>query len=227
MSDDGRINERILANLRKKDWLQKLESAYLVYTTDLHSPEIKRLYLRFFDVTSLNVHFIQVYCRTKLSHEMVAQAEGFLERAILKTVSEIDADIVRAQQLLDGNGIRTLANYLAKPLRVDVRVLSSITNRYLDLFVKTDHLLRILETLQISGAIKIEDCDKQRAMLKRQLRRIASSARNLSDGLRQRLNALSPTNGSRGNGLQEKSKDQPEAVALSPAEPAAQQVVVA
>jgi hypothetical protein len=87
MSDDGRINERILANLRKKDWLEKLESAYLVYPTDLHSPEIKRLYLRFFDVTSLNVHFIQVYCRTKLPHEMVAQAERFLESAILKAVT--------------------------------------------------------------------------------------------------------------------------------------------
>ncbi|HSF48857.1 MAG TPA: hypothetical protein VLA73_10905, partial [Burkholderiales bacterium] len=167
------------------------------------------MYLRLFDVTSLNVHFIQVYCRSKLPHEMVAQAERFLESAILKTVTELDGDIVRAQQLLDGNGIRNLANYLAKPLRVDVRVLSSITNRYLDLFVKTDHLLRILETLQISGAIKIEDCDKQRAMLKRQLRRIASSARNLSDGLRQRLNALSPTNGSSGNGIQEKSEEQP------------------
>jgi hypothetical protein len=227
MSDDGRINERILANLRKKDWLQKLESAYLVYPTDLHSPEIKRLYLRFFDVTSLNVHFIQVYCRTKLPHEMVVQAERFLESAILKAVTELDGDIIRAQQLLDGNGIRNLANYLAKPLRVDVRVLSSITNRYLDLFVKTDHLLRILETLQISGAIKIEECDTRRAMLKRQVRRIASSGRNLSDGLRQRLNALSPANGSRGNGLQEKNEEQPEPAPLSPADSAVQQVVVA
>jgi hypothetical protein len=110
---------------------------------------------------------------------------------------------------------------------VDVRVLSSITNRYLDLFLKTDHLLRILETLQISGAIKIEECDTRRAMLKRQVRRIASSARNLSDGLRQRLNALSPTNSSRDNGLQEKSEKQPEPVPLSPAESAVQQVVVA
>jgi hypothetical protein len=110
---------------------------------------------------------------------------------------------------------------------VDVRVLSSITNRYLDLFLKTDHLLRILETLQISGAIKIEECDTRRAMLKRQVRRIASSARNLSDGLRQRLNALSPTNSSRDNGLQEKGKEQPELVPLSPAESAVQQVVVA
>jgi hypothetical protein len=59
MPDDGRINERIIANLRKKDWLQKLESAYLVYLTDFHSPEIKRLYLRFFDIRSLNVHFIR------------------------------------------------------------------------------------------------------------------------------------------------------------------------
>jgi hypothetical protein len=120
-----------------------------------------------------------------------------------------------------------LANYLAKPLRVDVRVLSSITNRYLDLFVKTDHLLRILETLQISGAIKIEECDTRRAMLKRQVRRIASSGRNLSDGLRQRLNALSPANGSRGNGLQEKNEEQPEPAPLSPADSAVQQVVVA
>jgi hypothetical protein len=187
---------------------------------------MKRLYLRFFDVTSLNVHFIQVYCRTRLPHEMVVQAEGFLESAISKAVADVDGDIIRAQQLLDANGIRSLANYLAKPLRVDVRVLSPITNRYLDLFVKTDHLLRILETLQISGAIKIEDCDTRRAMLKRQARRIASSARNLSEGLRQRLNALSSANGSSGKAVPDKAQEQSEFAAPSVESPVQEVVAV-
>ena len=65
MEDPGQINQKILDKLQGPDALRKLESAYRDYPTTFYSPEVKRLYLRFYDITTVNVHYVEVIARLK------------------------------------------------------------------------------------------------------------------------------------------------------------------
>jgi hypothetical protein len=85
MADDGRINERILRKEATKDHLTKVESASKKIATGFRSPEIKRLFLRYFDSMQLNVHFISRITRTKLPHEVIEQVEEQLAGQLKET----------------------------------------------------------------------------------------------------------------------------------------------
>ncbi len=76
------------------------------------------------------------------------------------------------------------------PLDVDVRVLSSISRRFLEVLVKLDQLMPLLQTLEIHEVVSAQAVDTQRAGLKRQVRDIANGARSFATGLRRRMNAL-------------------------------------
>jgi len=186
--NDSLINDKILKQLARKDWLAKLEAAYLLCRTEFHSPEMKRAYHRFFDVTSRNVHFIQFTCRAKLPHDIVEQAEQHLDSTIVAVVRELDEGLVGAETLLRGAALSEAAQYLAPPMRVEARLLSPICRRYLVALEKTDQLLRLLETLQIGAVIPVKDADIQRALIKRRIRVVPNAARALSTGLRERMN---------------------------------------
>jgi hypothetical protein len=190
MPDDARINEAIVAKLAKKDWLKRLEGAFIPHATEFHSADIKRSFLRFFDVTSLNVYFIEEFARHKLPHEMVLRTEQHLDSLVARALQQVNQGTSGAAELVTANGITRLASFNAEPLRLEARIFSPIMTSYFELYVKTDHLLRLLHTLRINRVIKIEDCDLERAMLKRHIKRIASAARRLSVGLRERVNAL-------------------------------------
>ncbi|MCK6432905.1 MAG: DUF1845 domain-containing protein, partial [Aquabacterium sp.] len=92
--------------------------------------------------------------------------------------------------LFKAHGITSLASYDTVPLDVDVRVLSSISRRFLEVLVKLDQLMPLLQTLEIHEVVSAQAVDMQRAGLKRQVRDIANGARSFATGLRRRMNAL-------------------------------------
>jgi hypothetical protein len=136
------------------------------------------------------MHFISVIARTRLDHEDIGRIETALRGRIDAATASLNEAIDGAEALFKAHGITSLASYDTVPLDVDVRVLSSISRRFLEVLVKLDQLMPLLQTLEIHEVVSAQAVDTQRAGLKRQVRDIANGARSFATGLRRRMNAL-------------------------------------
>jgi hypothetical protein len=136
------------------------------------------------------MHFISVIARTRLDHEDIGKIETALRGRIDAATASLNEAIDGAEALFKAHGITSLASYDTVPLDVDVRVLSSISRRFLEVLVKLDQLMPLLQTLEIHEVVSAQAVDTQRAGLKRQVRDIANGARSFATGLRRRMNAL-------------------------------------
>ena len=76
--DQGGINARLLANEAKVDF-RRVESASRKIQATFHSPEVKRLFVRYLNSMQLNMYLISVIGRTKLTHSLIEQVEGALK----------------------------------------------------------------------------------------------------------------------------------------------------
>lgn len=186
MDDSGQINEKILSKLQGVNALRKLESAYRDYPTTFCSPDMKRLFLRFFDVTTVNVHYIEVVVRMKptLGPEVAEKCEAHLEERLTGLLAEVDQELDGAAALMQSNGLTKEAKFLAQPLLFEVRVTSPLMRRYLKLMEKIDQLIRMIETLRIDGVLSTIQCDSRRMLLKRHIKMFAGAARRIAQELR-------------------------------------------
>jgi hypothetical protein len=188
--DQGGINARILAKEAKTDF-RRVEAAGRKIPTTLSSPEVKRLFVRFFNSMQLNVHFISVMARAKLPTEMVEKVEGGLLEQMEKLTKTVNKAIDGAEALCKTNGITSLASYDTEPLFIEVKVISKFGRRYLELILKIDQLMPMLETLAIDEVIELRELERRKAQFKRVIRQVAGAARNFKFGLQRRMNAIS------------------------------------
>jgi hypothetical protein len=189
--DEGRVNERILAREAKVDY-RRVEAASVKIPTRFSSAEGKRMFVRVFATLQLNAHFISTLARTKLDHEEVARVESLLRERLDGTTALLDKAIDGAEALFKAYGITSVATYDNQPLSLEVAVMSSAGRRYLELIGKLDQLMPMLQTLEIHEVITTREVDKQRAAVKRQVKGVATAARNLAAGVRKRMNAPPP-----------------------------------
>jgi len=187
--DQGGANARILAREAKVDF-RRVEAASLKIATRFSSAEGKRMFVRMFNTLQLNMHFISVIARTRLDHDDIGRIETALRGRIDAATASLNEAIDGAEALFKAHGITSLASYDTVPLDVDVRVLSSISRRFLEVLVKLDQLMPLQQTLEIHEVASVQAVDTQRAGLKRQVRDIANGARSFATGLRRRMNAL-------------------------------------
>ncbi|HRH85802.1 MAG TPA: DUF1845 domain-containing protein [Rubrivivax sp.] len=185
--DQGGVNERILAREAKVDY-RRIEAASLKMPACFTSAEGKRLFVRMFATLQLNAHFISVIARTRLEGEDVARVESALRERIDAVSAALDKAIDGAEALFKVHGITRVATYDTQALHVEVGVLSSSGRRYLEVLGKLDQLMPMLQTLEIHEVITTREVDKQRALVKRQVRGVATTARNFASGLRRRMN---------------------------------------
>lgn len=185
--DQGGVNERILAREAKVDY-RRIEAASLKMPACFTSAEGKRLFVRMFATLQLNAHFISVIARTRLDAEDIARVESALRERIDAVSAALDKAIDGAEALFKVHGITRVATYDTQALQVEVGVLSSSGRRYLEVLGKLDQLMPMLQTLEIHEVITTREVDKQRALVKRQVRGVATAARNFASGLRRRMN---------------------------------------
>ena len=185
--DQGGVNERILAREAKVDY-RRIEAASLKMPACFTSAEGKRLFVRMFATLQLNAHFISVIARTRLDAEDIARVESALRERIDAVSAALDKAIDGAEALFKVHGITRVATYDTQALQVEVGVLSSSGRRYLEVLGKLDQLMPMLQTLEIHEVITTREVDKQRALVKRQVRGVATTARNFASGLRRRMN---------------------------------------
>jgi ethanolamine utilization protein EutP (predicted NTPase) len=188
--DQGAVNDRILAKEVKADF-RRVEAASVKMMTHFTSAEAKRLFVRFFSTLQLNSHFVSVIARTKLKHEDIERVEAALRERLESVTDDLNKSIDGAEALFKNNGITSFATYDTKPLELEVGIISSSGRRYFEVLTKFDQLMPLLQTLEIHEVITPRDADIQRAGMKRAIRSIAGSARNLATGLRRRMNEFS------------------------------------
>jgi hypothetical protein len=186
--DQGGVNERILAREAKVDY-RRVEAASVKMPACFTSAEGKRLFVRMFATLQLNAHFISVIARTRMNADDVARVETALRERLEAVSAALDRAIDGAEALFKANGITRVATYDTKALEIEVGVLSSSGRRYLEVLGKLDQLMPLLQTLEIHEVITTREVDKQRALVKRQVRGVATAARNFASGLRRRMNA--------------------------------------
>ncbi len=187
--DQGGVNARILAKEAKVDF-RRVESASRKIQATFHSPEVKRLFVRYLNSMQLNTYLISVIARTKLPHVAIETVEGALRERLEKLHAEVNGAIDSAETLCKAHGITRLATYDTEPLAIEVRVISSFGRRYLELMTKVDQLMPMLETLAIDEVIEVAQLDLQKALAKKSVRQVAGAARNFAGGLRKRMNAI-------------------------------------
>lgn len=185
--DHDAINNRILAKQAKADF-RRVEAASVKMMTHFTSAEAKRMYVRFFSTVQLNAHFVSVIGRAKLKHDDVERVETALRERLESAADELNKAIDGAEALFKAHGITTIATYDTKPLEIEAGIISSSGRRYLEVLGKLDQLMPLLQTLEIHEVITTRDADIQRARLKRAVRSVAGTARNLATGLRRRMN---------------------------------------
>ena len=117
-----------------------------------------------------------------------ARVESALRERIDAVSAALDKAIDGAEALFKVHGITRVATYDTQALQVEVGVLSSSGRRYLEVLGKLDQLMPMLQTLEIHEVITTREVDKQRALVKRQVRGVATMARNFASGLRRRMN---------------------------------------
>ncbi len=188
-TDQGAINARILAREAKVDF-RRIEAASLKVVTHLTSAEAKRMFVRMFSTLQLNSHFISVIARTRLEHADIEKIESAMRKDMEAATDSLNQAIDGAEALFKAHGISSVATYDAKPLEIEVGLLSSSGRRFLEVINKMDQLMPLLQTLEIHEVLTTQAVDVQRAAMKRQIRAIANSARRLATGLRRRMNAM-------------------------------------
>lgn len=192
--DEGGVNARILARETKADF-RRVEAASLKIPTRFTSAEGKRFFVRHFNTLQLNVHFVSVIARTRLDHAEIEQVETAIRTRMETATESLNKAIDGAEALFKAHGILGVATYDTIPLDVQVGVLSSSGRRFLELLVKLDQVMPVLQTLEIHEVISAQAVDVERASLKRQVRDVANGARNFAMGLRRRMNALDAREG--------------------------------
>ncbi|MFZ5506828.1 MAG: DUF1845 domain-containing protein [Pseudomonadota bacterium] len=204
--DQGGVNERILAREAKVDY-RRVEAASVKMQACFTSAEGKRLFVRMFATLQLNAHFISVIARTRLDPEDVARVETALRERLDAVSAALDRAIDGAEALFKAHGITRVATYDTRALEIEVGVLSSSGRRYLELLGKLDQLMPLLQTLEIHEVITTREVDKQRALVKRQVRGVATAARNFASGLRRRMNASEVEIEGQGDPVEETAPD--------------------
>jgi hypothetical protein len=190
MPSDLGVNQKYRERMARKDWFGNVQAPYLEQSTEFLNAKVKSHYVRYFDLTSINIHFIEnaaalLQC-AEICSDLVDKLIDQVESVIRNVDSEIIAYTHAAMQVAENNGVKVSAKFFQEPLRVEVRLLSPICFCYLDALQKTDGLILILENLRLRGVIKRGECDRQIAKVDHLLKSIQRTAFGLGVGLRRR-----------------------------------------
>jgi len=185
-ADHGATNRKLLARQAAAD-LTRIESASRKISIHLSSPEGKRLYLRCFDITQMNLHFIAVFARMKLPGEDVDKVEQELRQLYETRLTRLNQSLVELEAKCQANGILTLATYDVEPMLIEAKVYSTLGRLLLEMIGKVDQLMPMLETLCIDEAISPSQLNIEKSRIKKNVRGAASFTRMARMNLEKRL----------------------------------------
>lgn len=181
-------NRRLLARraIARSD---HIESASRKVSITLYSPEGKRLYLRCFEITQVNFHYITVFAHMKVSEQEVGRIEQELRSMLENRLARANQALADMEAQCVAQNITSLATYDVEPLLLDTKVFSMLDRRLLELIEKVDQLMPMLETLCIDEAITPSQLVIEKSKLKNMVRGAAKAVRISRATLERRANA--------------------------------------
>ena len=184
------INSKYYARLARRDWLASAEGARDIEPCAFFHPKIKSHFLRYYGPTAYNLHYMEVHARANVRlrefPELIEQAGQLVAEAIGAATKEIDQYTRAAEQILKDNGVSQSVRYGTGPLLVPAEIISPYCGTYLELIMKADRLMSLLEYQRLRRYITNADCDKEFSRVDRLLKSVASTAFGLAKGLRKR-----------------------------------------
>ena len=187
--DQGGANARILAKESKADF-RRIETPSLKVAVTLHSAEGKRVFLRLFNTLQVNMHLVSVIARARVNPADIDRIETSVRGRLAKAAANLDEVIEEAERKCQQHGITTLATYDTVPLVLDVKVLSSISRRFLELICRFDQTMPMLRTLEIFEVMSLYELDSRCTELKNRLRDVARAARGSANNVRRKMKEL-------------------------------------
>ena len=188
MTEHDAINRKLLAR-KVSGRTSQIESASRKVRITLCSPEGKRLYLRCFEITQGNFHYITVFARMYVSEQQVDKLENELRSMLDRRLARLNRALVETEAKCARRGIATLASYHVAPLVFEAKVFSMLDRRLLELIEKVDQLMPMLETLCIDEAMTPSQLIIEKSNVKKTVRGSAESARIIRETLERRANS--------------------------------------
>jgi hypothetical protein len=187
------INSKYYLRLSRRDILASAEGARDIEPCAFFHPKIKSHFLRYYGLTAYNLHYIEVHARAnerlRQTPELIEKAEQHVVNVIVKATEEVEQYTRAAEQIMKDNGVSQSVRYGTGPLLVPAEIISPYCGMYLELIMKADRLLSLLEYQRLRRYITNLNCDKEFSRVDRLLKSVASAAFGLAKGLRQRTYA--------------------------------------
>lgn len=174
--DPGDFNARIIAKMRKSR-LTRYEGDGLRAEIVLHSPEGKRLYARYFHDFQGNMYIMSTMALYQFPNDVTNDMYEDILQRIVKSIDEVEQEIAAAQKLFDANGVERPVDYADVPISVTTRIILAADKRYLQLILKTDQLMVMLDTLADANLVTSKQCATRKSHFKRAVRRLAGMVR--------------------------------------------------
>lgn len=182
-------NQDPIIQAAKKSWFETFDGPCLALEVEFGARMIQNFFRRSFEITSRNAHFISVLGRILLGEESVQEPENYVKRTLANAIADLDNKIAGARAIMVDAGITKIAAYEIKQTH-QVKVVSPIAKDFVELLKKSEEFLVYMNTLWLHGAIDDRQRSKHELELKRKLRSVVASARNMFIVMRKKLNAV-------------------------------------
>lgn len=170
----------------KQDYAKRFQGAYLRKRVTFGAPTIRQFYKRMFDQLGRNSYFVSVFGRVLLDDSRATEAEAAIYGKLKEVEEECTRMVSAMRQMIDDGGVDMLAEF-HRPQDIDAAVIVPAQTRYLRLLQLGDQYLVLVNTLWLEGLLDDSQKSKAELDIKRKLRQITTTARNLRLGLQKRI----------------------------------------
>lgn len=168
------FNARMLAKIAKSR-LTRYEGSHIPFDVVLRSPEIKRVFARSFNSFQANMFIMLAQARQQFPKEVVDNVEQGIRKSISQCMEQAKREIAAAEKLCEKNGVVRSVEYADEPIVVSAHVISSDGLRYLQLVLKIDQLIELLETQAAAHLVGGNTADRRKKHFKRSVLQIAGT----------------------------------------------------
>lgn len=164
--DPDDFNARMLAKIAKSR-LTHYEGSHIPFEVVLRSPEIKRVFARSFNSFQANMFIMLAQARQQFPQGVIDSVEQDIRKSISQCMEQTKREIAAAVKLCEKNGVARSVEYADEPIVVSAHVISSDGLRYLQLVLKIDQLMVMLETLAAAHLVGGKTLDRRKKHFKR------------------------------------------------------------
>lgn len=183
--------QRLTRNNSNKNWLNNFSGPILKLPITLKSPLVQHMFKRVYDITGRHAHYIQVLGpvllpRDEGSAEALQACNDLVTNTIQNGMEHFDKSIQQLEAVIADANIKVRPTYQS-PQLIEAPVLSPIQRQFLDLFLKADELVEVMDTLYLHGEMPDKDRSELQRAIKWRLRNVAASSENMFNSIRKRI----------------------------------------